>query len=104
MIFCPQFNACCTEITNIYPITNDEHMTSSKKVAKADAYLSRVKKVEENLKKTQNEVSLIHRDVMEIKSLLDQLKGGWRGLMMIIGGASLIGALIANILAIFKGW
>ena len=40
--------------------------------------------------------------MIAIKSMFDQIKGGWRGLIAIIGGASLIGALIANILSVLK--
>ncbi len=67
-----------------------------------ETYLKRVRQVEKKLEKTQAEISLIHQDVIAIKSMFDQVKGGWRGLIAIIGGASLIGALIANILSVLK--
>jgi len=67
-----------------------------------DDYLLRLKQVEDRLKKTKSEITLIHEDVMAIKSMFDQLRGGWKGLITLIGGASLLGALIANVISILK--
>lgn len=51
----------------------------------------------------QREIAELRREVREISRMLSEARGGWRGLMFVIGAGGALGAGITKLFSMFGG-
>ena len=60
-----------------------------------------IKHLQDDMDRVVSDINTIKTSLVEIQKTLSEAKGGWRVLMLIGGGCSLIGAGVMHVIQIF---
>ena len=66
------------------------------------SYYERVASLESEFQMMKGDIKKISHQLDEVRSSLDQIRGGWRGLLSIVGVASFLGAMITGLSSFLK--